>query len=728
MTEIMNTQIETPEKSVEVIYTSTGRHYATATTQEQPRATSRTDVKRRGQRKKSREVIVRPAPELPAAPPRAWIDQDGDIRIWSAEPTLDEFESFLRRKDELHPLSEFWTEANVAAAARKGDAFCKWVRNNTAKPEPEDGSDPMDILHDAKKFYAQSGDSWGLHGLFSIPGGNPGATTVRRDAYVPRHAPGVAPTSDEFVGRPVQFEVAYLVDLIRKDPADITELPRSERPAWRERKDRLGCLISELVGHHCRINRGEWYYLDVVSEVQVKFFEWVESGDNRPADKILSMLTGIISEAAQKVENSAVRRIDLADNRAIAEVNRASKALADAAPAFQRANDVEVAEMASEMSRRADRSKAPKRELVLAVLRGEVEDDAISKAANKVGPGIAETYRFAAALRVVRSESERTETLKQQQEMIADAVITEICKRDSKPTISREKALSIQQAQGILSIDHTEAGHGADSEDADYDPNSVLADAGKKPEGNKLSPKQYDRLGAAIDSLGVPRQEAETLTLRVKRDLGISNVEWIDDRSGQVQAYNTRLQDVAWSMYGEAPETSEELALRWGVDPSAIRHQRKTVEKKISRFFEKVEAGEIEIVYSPADPQPEGSWMVERDDDEIREMRRLGSWWSREHAKAEQASLYRVDASEAFSGDLRELFEATRLGRVTLREFCGWLQVQGYEAWMFSSAPQMFDQTRREYLDDSRSPAVTRSEDTEREKAWQLFEGWFRRL
>lgn len=713
MTNIVETQTE--DNSDTLTTSRTGRHYTTATTQPQAKATTVQGTRRKGQFK-TKGLVVKAAPELPAPGRRSWIDENGEIQVWSEDPTIEEFRSFLSRKDELHPLSEFWTPENVSAAARLGDEFAAWTLANAPRVEKDSDNDPLDILHDAKKFYARSGDSWVWDGVYGIPGGTPGKNTVRRDAYVPRHAPGAAPTSEEFVGQPVQVEIAHLVELVRKDPAEITELPRAERPAWHERKDRLACLVADVAEHYCRTRPSEFYYQDVISEIQRKFFEWVESDDVRPADKILSMLTGIISDAANRLENAFKRRIDIPDTRAVAEVNKASATMAEAGDLMKGAGDLEVAQLASDSSRRFKRSDAPERAHILSVLRGGAEDAEVSKAAEKVTPGLARLNRFAEALRVAGDDFELT--LESQRQMIAEAVIQELGRKNSKPTISVSRALDIQRGQTVASIDHTEAGHDSESE---TDSGEVTADFGKPIENKTLSLAQYDKIAQAIDSLGSPRQEARSLTLRVTTDLGITEVEWIDNREGQIQEYNTFEQDVAWMLYGQGESTQQEIAERWGVSQSKVSRTMTKVEAAVGKFIQNNPV----VSEAPREEESVASIMQSTERDELRDAYR---WWFRQDAKAQRASLYTVPADEAFSGDLRALFEGTRLGRVTLREFCGWLQAQGLEGWHFSSAPQMFDQTRREYLDDSRGPAVTRSEDTEMEKAWDLFKGWFRRL
>lgn len=496
--------------------------------------------------------------------------------------------------------------------------------------------------------------------------------------------PGEEPTKPEFIGQPVDVEADYLIGLVMSDQA--TE----------ENKARLAVLVADVVLEVSRRSPRDVHFDDIVSTVQERFLGRIKSGTIKPRT-FVQTIKSLTSNAVTEVKVFVEYATRVGDTSDAYRVSIAHSLVADETSTLDGAPSPQaVAKRTAEMSRRLDKSRMPAESLVEDVMAGRVQDAEISEALEKVQERLNRKYRFVEAVRV---SDDPKETEAAQRAMIIAEVRDEVGRMGSTPTISYDRAYAISNAKAVVSIDHND-GLRTDDEGNPTDKPSegtIHAHMGNPIRSNTTDLAYYDRLFQAI---GMLKKE-------IHRDL-------------------------AWYVFGEDEDwTQQELADKYGKTQQAISSQIQTVIKKVSETLRAMESGEIEVNYGGGigDVVLDADRMLQEVPDESDEFRDACRAWLREDSKTDRWSLYRVDSTEAFSGDLKALFEATRKGHVTLREFCGWVQAHGKQAWAFSSAPQMFDQIRREYLDNFPIPGgKTRSEDTEREKAWRAFQGWFRRL
>lgn len=496
--------------------------------------------------------------------------------------------------------------------------------------------------------------------------------------------PGEEPTKPEFVGQPVDVEADYLIAL------------EMGAQASAENSARLAVLVSDVVLEVSRRSPRDVHFDDIVSLVQEWFLERVQNGSVKPGAFVqtIKTMTGHAIADVKAFVEYATRVGNGEDAKAVdtayAQLTDEGSTL-DGAPSPQA-----VAKRTAEITRRLDKARIPAESLVEDVIAGRVQNAEISEALEKVQDRLNRKYRFVEAVRV---SDDPKETEAAQLKMIVAEVRDEVGRMGSTPTISYDRAYAISNAKAVVSIDHNDGLRTDDEGNSTDKPSegTIHAHMGNPIRSNTTDLAYYDRLFQAI---GMLKKE-------IHRDL-------------------------AWYVFGEDEDwTQQELAEKYGKNQSSISRQIQTVVKKVSATLKAMEAGEIEVEYGGGigDVVLDAERMLQEVPDESDEFRDACRAWLREDAKTDPWSLYRVPASEAFHGTLRDLFEATRKGHVTLREFCGWVQEHGKQAWAFSSAPQMFDQIRREYLDNYPIPGgQTRSEDTEREKAWRAFQGWFRRL
>lgn len=495
---------------------------------------------------------------------------------------------------------------------------------------------------------------------------------------------GEEPTKPGFIGQPVDVEADYLIGLVMS--AQATE----------ENKARLAVLVADVVLEVSRQSPRGVHFDDIVSTVQEWFLERVNNGSLKPGTFVqtIKTMTGhaiadvkAFVEYATRVGNGEDAKVV---DSAYAQLTDEGSTL-DGAPSPQA-----VAKRTAEMSRRLDKSRMPAESLVEDVIAGRVQNAEIEEALEKVQDRLNRKYRFVEAVRV---SDDPKETEAAQLKMIVAEVRDEVGRMGSTPKVAYDRAYAISNAKAVVSIDHNDGLRTDDEGNSTDKPSegAIHAHMGNPIRTRTTDLDGYDRLFQAI---GMLKKE-------IHRDL-------------------------AWYVFGEDEDwTHQELAEKYGKTRPAVSLQIQTVVKKVSATLKAMESGEIEVEYGGGigDVVLDAERMLQEVPDESDEFRDACRAWLREDAKTDPWSLYRVPASEAFHGTLRDLFEATRKGHVTLREFCGWVQEHGKQAWAFSSAPQMFDQIRREYLDNYPIPGgKARSEDTEREKAWRAFQGWFRRL
>lgn len=496
--------------------------------------------------------------------------------------------------------------------------------------------------------------------------------------------PGEEPTKPEFIGQPVDVEADYLIGLVMSDQA--TE----------ENKARLAVLAADVVLEVSRQSPRGVHFDDIVSLVQERFLERVNNGSLKPGT-FVQTIKSLTSNAVTEVKVFVEYATRVGDSSDAYRVSIAHSLVADEGSTLDGAPSPHaVAQRTAEVTRPLKKSRMPSVAKVEDVMAGRVQDAEISEALEKVQERLNRTFRFDEAVRV---SDDPKETEAAQRAMIIAEVRDEVGRMGSTPKVAYDRAYAISNAKAVVSIDHNDGLRTDDEGNAVDKPSegAIYAHMGNPIRTRTTDLDGYDRLFQAIGML--------------ERDIE---------------------KDLAWYLFGEDEDwTLTEVGEKYGVSKQAIHKRINKVKSHVTEILKAMEAGEIEVEYGGGigDVVLDAERMLQEVPDESDEFRDACRAWLREDSKTDPWSLYRVPASEAFHGTLRDLFEATRKGHVTLREFCGWVQEHGKQAWAFSSAPQMFDQIRREYLDNFPIPGgKTRSEDTEREKAWRAFQGWFRRL
>lgn len=496
--------------------------------------------------------------------------------------------------------------------------------------------------------------------------------------------PGEEPTKLEFIGQPVDVEADYLIELVTR------------RQATEENMARLAVLVADVVLEVSRRSPRGVHFDDIVSLVQERFLERIKSGNVKPGtfQQVIRTMTG---DAVADVKTFVEYATRVGSGQDAKSVDTAYAQLTDEASTLDGAPSPQaVAKRTAEITRRLDKSRIPSVAKVEDVMAGRVQDAEISEALEIVKDRLNRKYRFVEAVRV---SDDPKETEAAQRAMIIAEVRDEVGRMGSTPKVAYDRAYAISNARADVSIDHNDGLRTDDEGNAVDKPRegAIHAHMGNPIRSNTTDLAHYDRLFQAIGML--------------KKDIE---------------------KDLAWYIFGEDEDwTLTEVGEKYGVSKQAIHKRINKVKSHVTEILKAMEAGEIKVEYGGGigDVVLDAERMLQEVPDESDEFRDACRAWLREDSKTDRWSLYRVDSSEAFSGDLKALFEATRKGHVTLREFCGWVQEHGQQAWAFSSAPQMFDQIRREYMDNYPIPGgKTRSEDTEREKAWRAFQGWFRRL
>lgn len=554
-----------------------------------------------------------------------------------------------------------WTRPVLERARRLGDDFARKVL--------------------AKDLAWRHGSEDGLHNDRQLKTFGPWHTAPLDSRFLP--------SGESNVGAPVGEEIEWLVSEIQQGRGGTLA------------QSRLATLLIEVAADSVSLSG----YENRSEAVQYSMIEaWARiTGQSRntwrvdPTTRALRTLVGDAQKQVEmEIETGSTTQFD---KFAVAAVKRAASALKreNNERDFNRtgrANSYEptlgaIAERTAKDTRPKNKKRAAavSIETFVAVARGEHDHPELLQFVDLVADDVELEFRFTDAVRMARTPEEAETTRESMYLALAKAAHEEYARHGQASGVSCELAYQIAQAMHGKRLDT--------SPTADKAP-------GKPVPGQSGGDQALTGMA--------PGWQVNVATAGVRKIGEASNMERyavLYTAIGMLK--KERWQDLAWDHYGEDYVTYEQIAERYGISRQAAHKQTQEVIGRVVENLNAIERGEVEIGkfgQTQSGAQMIQNWLSEipTEGDE-RDRAEVRLW-----ATYDRFSMYFVDRTDAFEGDLSEAYNQLFAGALSVREFVGWLQAQGKEAWLYTSAVQMHGRLLRR--------AVSRKQ----------FENWFNRL